>query len=323
MKFHQPLLAGSAVRKRVLAAVVALVLSGTASAGAASAEPAHDSVPNLNDLSRQADELAASINAAKADLDHKLWLLGEADTKQAADLAAFDAARAQLAGYQGAVDRNAAAAYMGGRTSGVEAVLTAASPTNLIDRLSIQKVMATEMAAQMRGFRRAGQEAAMLAAASAKSAAEARAATDQAAGLRADLLRRQSELQKQINEAKARYILLPPAERAAAAPSPAVVAALGLANPVPTVGMGGLIPNARALAAYIIATYPGVRSIGGVRADPIPDHPSGHAIDIMIDNMALGDAINADVQSQAARFNVRYTMWRVASHFDHVHVTVD
>lgn len=322
MKIDQSLLTKLVVRRRVVAAAVGLAMLSGAGAGTVSADPQHDSV-SLTDLSRQADELARNINAAKQDFDQKMRLLGEADNKQAADLAALDTARAELASYQGAVDQHAAAAYMGGRTSGVSAILTAASPTNLIDKLSIQKVMATEMAEQMKGFRRVSQQAEMLAAASAQSAAEARAAADQAAGVRADLLRKQSELQKQINEAKARYFLLPPAQQAAAAPSPAVVAALGLANPVPTVGMGGLIPNAKALAAYIIATYPGVRTIGGVRSDPIPDHPSGHAIDIMVDSMALGDAINADVQSQAARFNVRYTMWRVPSHFDHVHVTVD
>jgi hypothetical protein len=98
--------------------------------------------------------------------------------------------------------------------------------------------------------------------------------------------------------------------------------ALGYAAPIPTVGMGGLVPNARRLVAYIMATYPGVRSIGGVRADPLPDHPSGRAIDIMLSDMALGDAINADIQRQAARFGVSYTMWRVAAHFDHIHVTV-
>jgi hypothetical protein len=87
--------------------------------------------------------------------------------------------------------------------------------------------------------------------------------------------------------------------------------------------MGGLVPNAQSLAAYIMATYPGVQSIGGVRADALPDHPSGRAIDIMIgSNMGLGDAIKADLQNQAARFSIDYTMWRVAAHFDHVHVTV-
>lgn len=108
------------------------------------------------------------------------------------------------------------------------------------------------------------------------------------------------------------------------AASPAVQqAALGPGGPVPTVGMGGLVPNARALAAYIANTYPGVQAIGGVRSDPLPDHPSGHAIDIMTGwDMGLGDAINADVQSQAGRFGVKYTLWRVANHFNHVHVTV-
>lgn len=96
-----------------------------------------------------------------------------------------------------------------------------------------------------------------------------------------------------------------------------------VASAVPTVGMGGLVPNARALADYIMATYPGVQSIGGVRADSRPDHPSGRALDIMIgSDMGLGDAINADIQSQAGRFGVEYTMWRVANHFNHVHVTV-
>ena len=92
---------------------------------------------------------------------------------------------------------------------------------------------------------------------------------------------------------------------------------------VPLVGMNGLCPNARGLAQYVTATYPGVQSIGGVRADSRPDHPSGHALDIMIgSDMGLGDAIRADVQSQAGTFGVEYTMWRVANHFNHVHVTV-
>lgn len=92
---------------------------------------------------------------------------------------------------------------------------------------------------------------------------------------------------------------------------------------VPEVGMAGVCPNARALASYIETTYPGVQSIGGIRADPLPDHPSGHAIDVMIGaNMALGDAIAADVRAQAQRFGVQYVLWRVPAHFNHVHVTV-
>ena len=92
---------------------------------------------------------------------------------------------------------------------------------------------------------------------------------------------------------------------------------------VPIVGGQGLSRNAAALADYIRANYPGVQSIGGVRSDPLPDHPSGHAIDVMVSDMGLGDTIASDIQSQSGRFGVKYVLWRVANHFNHVHVTVN
>ena len=96
------------------------------------------------------------------------------------------------------------------------------------------------------------------------------------------------------------------------------------AHSVPLVGGSGLVPNAANLASYIRANYPGVQSIGGVRADPYPDHPSGRAIDIMVGgNTALGNAIHADILSQAGTFGVSYTLWQVAAHYDHIHVTVN
>lgn len=95
------------------------------------------------------------------------------------------------------------------------------------------------------------------------------------------------------------------------------------AHAFPIVGGNGLCPNAWAIINYVQAVYPAVLSIGGVRADPLPDHPSGHAVDIMIGaNMGLGDAIAADIRGQSGRFGVRYLLWRVVNHFNHVHVTV-
>lgn len=92
---------------------------------------------------------------------------------------------------------------------------------------------------------------------------------------------------------------------------------------VPLVGGNGLCPNASALAQYIRSNYPAVSSIGGVRADALPDHPSGHAIDIMVgSNTALGNQIHADILSQSGRFGVKYTLWQSAAHYDHIHVTV-
>lgn len=100
------------------------------------------------------------------------------------------------------------------------------------------------------------------------------------------------------------------------------VATAPAAAAVPIVGGGGLTPNAWALAEYIRDTYPGVQSIGGVRQDSLPDHPSGRAVDIMVGDMGLGDMIAADIRSQAGRFNISYCLWRVANHFNHVHCSV-
>lgn len=107
-----------------------------------------------------------------------------------------------------------------------------------------------------------------------------------------------------------------------AATAAAAILTAPAAPAVPIVGGNGLTPNAAALAQYIRDTYPAVQSIGGVRQDPLPDHPSGRAIDIMVGDMNLGDTIHADIQSQASRFGIQYTLWRVANHYDHIHITV-
>ena len=307
------IVAKSVVRKQLTGVVAAvLALSGVLS-GAATADPAQDNVVKFDELSKQAEQLIETVQSAQLDLDNKVRLQSEAEQRHADDLAVLEAAKAQLAPRQGAVDQLAAAVYMGGRADGASAILTAASPQSFIDKLAIQRVMSTTMSDELRSVRQVEQEAQAIEAASAESAANARATADAAAAVRADLKKKQSEVQTQVALLKTRYGMLTPAEQALLGPGAAI----------PTVGMGGLVPNARVLAAYIIATYPGVQSIGGVRADALPDHPSGHAIDIMIgSDMGLGDAINADIQSQSGRFGVAYTMWRVANHFNHVHVTV-
>jgi hypothetical protein len=306
-------MAKSAVRKQLTGVFAGLVALSGVWSGAAAADPAQDNVVKFDELSKQAEQLIETVQSAQLDLDNKVRLQSEAEQRHADDLAALDAAKAQLAPRQGAVDQLAAAVYMGGRADGASAILTAASPQSFIDRLAVERVMSTTMSDELRNVRRVEQEARTIEAASAESAANARATADAAAAVRADLKKKQSEVQTQVALLKTRYGMLTPAEQALLGPGAAI----------PTVGMGGLVPNARVLAAYIIATYPGVQSIGGVRADALPDHPSGHAIDIMIgSDMGLGDAINADVQSQSGRFGVAYTMWRVANHFNHVHVTV-
>ncbi|AGL27656.1 NLP/P60 family protein [Mycobacterium tuberculosis CAS/NITR204] len=189
------------------------------------ADPADDALAKLNELSRQAEQTTEALHSAQLDLNEKLAAQRAADQKLADNRTALDAARARLATFQTAVNKVAAATYMGGRTHGMDAILTAESPQLLIDRLSVQRVMAHQMSTQMARFKAAGEQAVKAEQAAAKSAADARSAAEQAAAVRANLQHKQSQLQVQI--AVVIEVRLPPEERTALAdpgPVPAVAA---------------------------------------------------------------------------------------------------
>ena len=185
------------------------------------ADPAEDALAKLNELSRQAEQMTEAMHSAQLDLTEKVRLQAAAEKQHADDTAALTAARDRLVGYQAAVDKLAVSVYLGGQADGLHAMLTARSPQGLIDTISVQRVMGIEMSAQMKNYRQLSDEAARIEAASAKSAAEAKVAADQAAAVRAELQRKQSQLQVQIAAVKARYLMLSPDQRAAlAAPAP-------------------------------------------------------------------------------------------------------
>ena len=186
------------------------------------ADPADDALAKLTELSRQAEQTTEAMHSAQLDLNNKLAVQEAADTKHIADAAAVDSAKTQLATFQLSVDKLAAAQYMGGRTDGLDAMLTATSPQGLIDQLAVQRVMAAEMSAQMKSYREIGQQAELAEAASAKSAAEAKTAAEQAAAVRADLQSKQSKLQIQIAVVKSQYQALTPAQRDALAALPPI-----------------------------------------------------------------------------------------------------
>lgn len=92
-------------------------------------------------------------------------------------------------------------------------------------------------------------------------------------------------------------------------------------------------------ARAISAAFPQIHEIGGVRPDPLPWHPLGLALDVMIpdpqsaDGIALGDKIVAYVLQNVSRFGIQDAIWRGVyytptgakparlGHYDHVHVT--
>jgi len=197
---------------------------GAVVAGHVQADPADDALAKLNELSRQAEQTTEAMHSAQLDLNNKLAVQQAADAKHAADAAAVESAKSQLATFQSSVDKLAAAQYMGGRTDGLDAMLTAASPQGLIDQLAVQRVMAAEMSAQMKSYRDIGRQAVVAEEASAKSAADAKTAAEQAAAVRADLQSKQSKLQLQIAVVKSQYTALTPNQRQALAAMPPIPA---------------------------------------------------------------------------------------------------
>ena len=106
----------------------------------------------------------------------------------------------------------------------------------------------------------------------------------------------------------------------------------------------GLTPDAIRVHRAICARFTSVRAYGGVRADSLPEHPSGRALDAMIASKGTGWAIANYVRANARRLGVSQVLfdrriwtvqrggegWRsfsdrgsaTANHEDHVHVTV-
>lgn len=181
------------------------------------ADPADDALAKLNELSRQAEQTTEQMHTAQLDLDKKLAAQKAAEQRHDADLAAADAAKTQLALYQNTVDKLAAAMYMGAHTDSLSALMTADSPQNLIDQMTAQEAVATEMAIQMAGYRTLNEKATAAESASAKSAEAARVAAEQAAAVRADVQAKQSRLQVQIAVVKSQYMALSPQQRTALA----------------------------------------------------------------------------------------------------------
>lgn len=326
------------------AAVLVLAMS---IAGDVQADPESDALDKLNELSREAVQSREGVTSAQRDLEDKLAVQKAAEERHRADLAAFDAANSQLATRQAAADNIAAMTYMSGRTGQMSALLTAESPQQLIDQLSLQRGIAAETAAQLKAFQAARENAAAAAKASEASAAEARAAAEQSAAVRAELQTNSTDLQRRIAAAEAQYAALTPAQQAvidnapppqavpppadpmlnvmapppAAAPVPPPAAALPAdiipeALPVGVAFEAGLQPNTVLAARAVSQRFPQIAEIGGVRPDSKPWHPSGLAIDIMIPNaespegIALGDEIMAFAMANAGRFGLQDVIWR-------------
>jgi hypothetical protein len=102
-------------------------------------------------------------------------------------------------------------------------------------------------------------------------------------------------------------------------------------------------------AARVIGVlFPEIKTIFGYRQDPLPWHPNGLAIDVMIPNfhtpegIDLGNQIAGYALANAKRWGINHVIWRqkiypgvgsgswtadygseTANHYDHVHIATD
>src|SRR4051794_15717077 len=112
----------------------------------------------------------------------------------------------------------------------------------------------------------------------------------------------------------------------------------------------GLKPNALKVLAAVRQNWPQIKTFGGVHPDPLPDHPSGRALDLMIPSYKsaagkkLGHDMSRWLQKHHSELGINYIIydqhiwnelraqegWRYmasrgsdsANHKNHVHVTV-
>src|ERR1700748_169387 len=120
------------LRRPVIGAIAGLTVAASIFAGHVHADPADEAMAKLNELSRQAEQTTEAMHSAQLDLNPKPAAPHAPDKTHPADQAAVDAAKASLSTCQSAVNKLAAATYMGGRVDGMEAMLTAGSPQGLI-----------------------------------------------------------------------------------------------------------------------------------------------------------------------------------------------
>ncbi|MEE2854593.1 MAG: glycoside hydrolase [Actinomycetota bacterium] len=154
-------------------------------------------------------------------------------------------------------------------------------------------------------------------------------------------------------------VAAPPPPGAPRAATPAEVEALtAMAPPAPSAGTQFQLALPRGVASeerlqvktiwaarVISVLFPQIKTIGGYREDPLPWHPNGLAIDVMIPNfrspegIELGNQIAGYALANAKRWSINHVIWRqkiypgvgggnwmadlgseTADHYDHVHI---
>ncbi|MBO0856114.1 MAG: C40 family peptidase, partial [Nocardia sp.] len=149
----------------------------------------------LVDLSHQSEQLNQQALAAQNDLDAKNAAARDAAGKLTAADQAVGAAKAEVARYQPAVDRTAAAAYQGARTNRLFSLLVSDSPQQMLDQMSTLDVLSAQTGEQLAQFSKATAKATAAQAAAKTASDAAQAASHKADQVRGDLEHKRADLQ--------------------------------------------------------------------------------------------------------------------------------
>ena len=144
------------------------------------------------------------------------------------------------------------------------------------------------------------------------------------------------------------HIASPAEAESLAANAPAAAPAFQVALPAGVASEDRLQVKTIWAARAISLLFPQIKTIYGYRQDPLPWHPNGLAIDVMIPNhetpegIELGNQIAGYALANAKRWGINHVIWRqkiypgvgtgswtadlgseTANHYDHVHIATD
>lgn len=119
--------------------------------------------------------------------------------------------------------------------------------------------------------------------------------------------------------------LVPDLSASGSAGGPNGTAAL-TGNPCPTEGFGGVKPHVAEAGYHLMAVFgipeSDVIGVASRPGNPTSDHPRGLALDFMV-NTSTGNALAAYADENSEALGIKYILWQVADHYDHVHISFD
>ncbi|GLZ34292.1 hydrolase Nlp/P60 [Lentzea sp. NBRC 105346] len=191
--------------KRGFFAAIAVASVGLTSAPAIAQPPATaaDALKKYNELSEQATKLNEDVLRAQEDLDKKKGELDKANADVGAAQRIVDQAKADEETFRVHVDKLTEASFQGARFNSLSALLVSESQQDFLNRMSALGILAadnTEALAKLSGAVDRANQARQSAQDAQTRASDATKAAEQ---LRADLDKRNTELQTQIREVKA------------------------------------------------------------------------------------------------------------------------